>query len=150
MVSIKKDEESGFDPLQRYVSYLEGFSPDSLDVLEDYCTSDMVFSDPFNLTRGRSAYRRILEKMYEDVPSISFVVTRSCGTCVSGYITWQFSGTTRQGNNISFEGVSELLFDAEGKVSSHRDFWDPAAGLYETLPVIGWLLRKIRRKLSAN
>ena len=41
-------------------------------------------------------------------------------------------------------------FDAEGRVTSHRDYWDAAEELYMTLPVIGWLMRRLRGALSAS
>mgnify|MGYP003402137732 FL=1 len=46
-------------------------------------------------------------------------------------------------------GVSHLRFDAEGMVNYHRDYWDAAEELYMKLPAVGWLMRGLRRMISA-
>ncbi|MGA0584669.1 MAG: nuclear transport factor 2 family protein, partial [Castellaniella sp.] len=37
-----------------------------------------------------------------------------------------------------------------GLVSFHRDYWDAAEELYEKLPVLGRLMRWLRKTLSAK
>jgi hypothetical protein len=46
-------------------------------------------------------------------------------------------------------GVSHLKFDADGKVNFHRDYWDTAEELYMKVPLIGSLMRSLRRVLAA-
>ena len=43
-------------------------------------------------------------------------------------------------------GATRLRFDAQGRVAEHRDYWDAAQELYEKLPLIGSVLRAIRRR----
>jgi hypothetical protein len=54
-----------------------------------------------------------------------------------------------QGLAISVPGMSFVRFDDQGKVVEHIDYWDPAAGIYEQLPLLGTLMRYLRRRLSA-
>ena len=41
-------------------------------------------------------------------------------------------------------------FAADGRVAYHRDYWDPAEGIYEKLPWIGGLFRWIRRRAGGG
>jgi hypothetical protein len=41
-------------------------------------------------------------------------------------------------------GITHFRFDAESRVLVHKDFWDSGTGLYEYLPVLGSLVRKVR------
>jgi len=43
--------------------------------------------------------------------------------------------------------VTHLRFDDAGRVTHHRDLFDAAEGFYETLPVIGAMLRAIKRRI---
>jgi hypothetical protein len=43
--------------------------------------------------------------------------------------------------------VTLLRFDRAGRVVLHQDFWDPAAGFYEHLPVLGPVLRWIKSQI---
>jgi hypothetical protein len=40
---------------------------------------------------------------------------------------------------------SHIRFDASGKVNYHRDYWDTGEELYAKLPVLGWLIRRLKR-----
>lgn len=44
-------------------------------------------------------------------------------------------------------GVTHLVFNEQGFVVMHQDYWDSAGGLYEHLPGIGWIIRNIRARL---
>ena len=43
-------------------------------------------------------------------------------------------------------GGSHLRFDAQGRIALHRDYWDAAEELYEKLPVLGALMRWLKRQ----
>jgi hypothetical protein len=38
--------------------------------------------------------------------------------------------------------------DAQGLIVLHRDYWDAAEELYEKLPVVGALMRWLRRRAA--
>jgi hypothetical protein len=46
-------------------------------------------------------------------------------------------------------GGSHLVFDTTGRVTLHRDYWDAAEELYEKLPVVGSLMRWLRRRANS-
>jgi steroid delta-isomerase len=39
-----------------------------------------------------------------------------------------------------------LILNDDGRIAQHRDYWDAAEELYEKLPVIGGLMRWMRRR----
>jgi len=63
------------------------------------------------------------------------------------FIRWEMRITAPRLNDgaamVSY-GVSHFRFDAEGRVLVHKDFWDAGTGLYEYLPGVGGLVRRIR------
>ncbi|MGB4227100.1 MAG: hypothetical protein WBJ68_10665 [Candidatus Dechloromonas phosphoritropha] len=64
--------------------------------------------------------------------------------------TFNFRAARRGGGEMQvIRGVSHLKFDAAGKVDYHRDYWDAAEELYMKLPVLGMLMRGLRRTLAA-
>jgi hypothetical protein len=38
------------------------------------------------------------------------------------------------------------MFDAQGLITLHRDYWDAAEELYEKLPVLGGLMRWLKKR----
>jgi hypothetical protein len=65
------------------------------------------------------------------------------------YIKWIFSYKYKSSHR-EFEGMSEVRFSNEGKVASHIDHWDAARNVYETVPVLGFILRKIRKHVGMD
>ena len=135
------------DALERYVRYLERLDRQALDDLAAFCTSDVRFRDPFNDVAGIDAFRAVLEKMFDDIRVLRFVVRAHAVSGQTAFLDWFLDyETDRRSGTI--EGTSILKFDRAGKVASHVDHWDAASQLYEGLPLIGPLLRVLRRRLA--
>ena len=60
------------------------------------------------------------------------------------------SGSHADTVDILRGGSSHLTFAASGRVSAHRNCRGAAAGIYEKLPAVGWLLRTIRKRMQAQ
>ena len=46
------------------------------------------------------------------------------------------------------QGASHIRFAADGRVVYHRDYWDAAEERYGKLPVLGILMRWLRRQAA--
>ena len=86
--------------------------------------------------------------MFQRVSDPRFRVTSRAHDGALCFLRWDF--TFRRGQrDWRIAGVSEVRFDPSGRVVSHIDHWDAASQLYERLPVIGWVLRRLRGRLEA-
>ena len=132
---------------ERYAAFLEAVTPTGLERLEELCAPEVRFRDPFNDVTGVAAFRRVLEKMFADVGQPDFVIT---GRALDGerlLLRWRFSAAGPGGAPLAFDGMSDIRFDAAGRVVAHSDFWD--AGLvYEKIPVLRSLVRLVKRRLA--
>ena len=50
---------------------------------------------------------------------------------------------------ITVRGASHLRFATDGRIALHRDYWDAAEELYEKLPLLGALMRWLKRRVNA-
>lgn len=132
---------------ERYRYFLETLSPEKLGALGTHVAEDVRFKDPFNDVRGIDAMRRVFRHMFENVSDIRFIVRHLAVSGETCFMDWSFTGNLG-GGPWSFDGASVITFDAEGKVVSHVDHWDAATAFYERLPLIGWLLARIRGRLA--
>ena len=62
-------------------------------------------------------------------------------------LLWRLSFRLRD-TPQSLDGASHLRLDGQGLVAWHRDYWDPAEGIYEKLPVLGALMRWVKRRAA--
>lgn len=131
--------------LDALTRFYEELTPDSLTRFPEFYTEDAWFKDPFNEVRGVAAIRRIFEHMFAKLTDPRFVVTERLADENSAMLVWEL----RYGKDQRIRGVSYLRFAADGRIAYHRDYWDAAEELYAKLPVIGALMRRLRRALAA-
>lgn len=67
-------------------------------------------------------------------------------------LTWDFLFAFKdfhKGVTQTVRGASHLVLDAQGQVTLHRDYWDAAEELYEKLPVVGALMRWLKKRANS-
>lgn len=137
--------------LDALCDYFERLSADNLDELDAFYASTAKFKDPFHEVTGVAAIRAILQHTFAKLPGARFRVTRRfSGEDGHAMILWEMDfvmPVTRQATTIS--GATHLTFDADGKITLHRDYWDAAEELYARLPVLKWLMRGLARQAAA-
>jgi len=139
------------EALDRYISVLTALQPGEFEGLRAACHEDMRFRDPFNDCVGVDRFIAVMAKMFEDVRDVRFTVRRRAVAEDFGFFSWVLLYRTREdGPDGRIEGATEVRFDVDGRVLEHLDHWDAASQLYEGLPVVGFLLRRIRRRLEAR
>ena len=134
--------------LERLVRFYETISLTSVRTgLGDIYAGDARFKDPFNEVAGLDAIGEIFEHMFDQVGNPRFVVKVRVLQDGHAFITWDFLFFIKRmpAREQCVRGATHLEFDAVGKVSLHRDYWDVAEELYEKLPVLGGLMRLLKR-----
>lgn len=137
-------------PIARVQAYFESISPQSLADLDTLYAPDACFKDPFNEVRGVEPIRRIFEHMYTQVETPRFVVTSAFGDERQGFLAWDFRFLAPRlgaGEQV-IRGATHLCFTSDGRIASHRDYWDAAEELYAKLPLIGRLMRWLQKRAA--
>ncbi len=138
--------------IEGLVDFFESVSPETLVRIGDLYGADARFKDPFNDVKGVPAIEHVFRHMFTQVQAPRFVVGERIVQGDSAMLVWRFEFGVRVGKTLRpqvVNGVTHFKFDAQGKVSLHRDYWDTGEELYMKLPVLGWLLRVLRRRLAA-
>jgi steroid Delta-isomerase len=110
-----------------------------------------TFKDPFNDVRGRAAIDRIFRQMFDDLREPRFVTLTAASEGDEAHLTWELRFRRKgHGEPMTIRGATHLRYSARALVVMHRDYWDAAEELYEKLPVLGVLMRALRRRLSTR
>lgn len=146
-------EIAGLPPhVARYAAFFDGMTAARVPELAALVAPDVHFRDPFNDIRGADAMVRIMAHMYETCDAPAFTVTGALAGGGRAYLSWAFSFRPKRmrGRPWHVDGVTELQFDAAGQVVQHLDYWDSGSQFYARLPVLGWLVRKLRHRLQVR
>lgn len=136
----------------KLIEFYQGLDPEGIARFPEFYSGDAYFKDPFNEVRGVAAIQRIFTHMFEQVGEPRFVVSEKVVADNGVMLVWDFHYRAKLlGKEVAqvIRGASHLKFDAGGRVNYHRDYWDAAEELYMKLPVIGMLMRGLRRAMSA-
>ncbi len=152
--TIDADGARSLDPrVVKVAAFFDALaSMDDLRQLPEIYADDASFEDPFNRVKGREAIFRVFAHMYDQVDEPRFRMQETIAEGDSAFFVWTFRFRRKgsKGEPIVVVGSSHVRFAPDGRVAYHRDFWDPAQGIYEKLPWIGGLFRAIRRAGSAG
>jgi len=136
---------------ERLARYFQSLSAASVAELGHYYAPDARFKDPFNAVQGVPAIAAIFRHMFATLEQPHFVITGQVLQGQQCFMTWEFRFRFRR---FSVEqpqvilGASQLVFSPQGLVTMHRDYWDAAEELYEKLPLVGGLMRWLKRRAS--
>ena len=135
------------DNLRRLIDFFESLSVTNAKQIEQFYSADAFFKDPFNEVTGTAEIRRLFEHMFAQVDVPRFVVTTHLLQGDQAFIAWDFLFTMKRFSSAPqiIRGATQLRFDESGKVNLHRDYWDAAEELYEKLPILGSLMRFLKR-----
>ena len=138
-------------PIGRFVDFYQTLTPASLPRIRDVYAEDAWFKDPFNDVHGADEIERIFAHMFDALTSPRFVIRDTVVEGDTAFLTWDFTFHMKEWKPLveqHIHGASHVRFDVEGKAKYHRDYWDAAEELYEKLPVIGWVMRGLRRRMG--
>lgn len=100
---------------------------------------------------GTDAIQGIFSHMFRTVREPRFHITQRVQQGNEAFLVWNFSFErgVSDSKTLTIHGVSHIRFHDDGRVITHRDYWDPAEELYEKLPLLGGLMRWIKTRLKA-
>ena len=133
----------------RIAELFEHLSRERLPELATLYTEGARFKDPFNEVFGTAAITHIFEHMFENLQAPRFVVTQRIVDGAQVFLVWEMRFRFKRFDTVSpqvIRGGSHLTLANDGRISDHRDYWDAAEELYEKLPVVGGLMRWLKRR----
>lgn len=137
--------------LGRLVVFFETLTEKSVADLPLIYAPDARFKDPFNAVQGCAAISAIFSHMFVALEAPRFVVIERISQGQQCFLTWEFRFRFKNYQQTTEQvilGASHIVFNEQGLVSLHRDYWDAAEELYEKLPIVGSVMRWLKRRAN--
>lgn len=132
-------------------TFFETLSPQSVSQLHTLYDAQAKFKDPFNEVQGLPEIERIFRHMYVALDQPHFVITGQLVDGAQAFLTWEFRFRFKRFDTTTLQtvrGASHVVFNEQGRVTLHRDYWDAAEELYEKLPVLGGVMRWLKKRAN--
>lgn len=136
---------------QKYVQFFDTLNKKTpLSEYKEFFDENSYFEDPFQKVIGIEKIYNIFQDMYAKFYKPRFEIHESVSQNGVTYIKWVFFYQMDEKSQVnSFVGVSRVVFNENGTVKEHVDFWDAGANVYEKIPLLGSVIRYIKRKIHA-
>jgi len=126
--------------LKKFFNLSYGGKAPSREEWKSLYNKKVKFIDPTQEKNGIDAYIKAqdgLIKRCDDIylESHSIAISKNIA-----FVEWTM-GLKIKGLDFSYEGITRLIFDGEGKVIEHRDYFDFCSGTFGNVPIIGVFLR---------
>lgn len=135
--------------LAQLLDWYATLTPATIGRAAQFYADDVHFRDPFNDARGVAAVETIMRHMFASSERPRFLIGECIAQGEQAFVTWRFVFELR-GQEYQVHGGTHFRFNAAGKVTLHRDYWDAAEELLQKLPLVGAPLRWLRRRFSAT
>src|SRR5690606_29672160 len=124
-----------------------------LAAMADIYTEDIQFRDALHAVNGLNQLREYYDGMMDDLLECRFEFHHSLENSERGeaVLFWTMHYRHKKiaaGKSLQLTGNSHLLFNE--KVYYHRDYYDAGSMLYEHLPLIGTLIRYVKKRIGAS
>lgn len=140
------------DGLARFEALFAHLAPERVKALvaQTYAP-DVYFNDTLKSVRGRDALQHYLTDSANGAEDCRVHVHETTRTAHGEHLVrWSMMirfKKLRRGVDTWSIGMSHLRLDAQGLVVYQQDYWNAADGLFQHVPLLGWAIGAIKRRL---
>lgn len=137
--------------MQEFLALYQALNRENIHRIGEIYTEDIHFIDPAHEIRGLDKLRDYFEHLYANVEQIEFDFIDHLVDGDRGFVRWSMKYShprLKGGQAITVPGSSFLQFVADGRVCYHQDYFDLGSMLYQHLPIIGFMVKSINRRLG--
>ena len=126
--------------LKKFFNLSYGEKAPSRKEWESMHNQHVTFIDPTQEKNGIDAYIKAQDGLIKRCDDI-FLESHSIAFNKNiAFVEWTM-GLKIKGIEFTYDGTTRLIFDEEGKVKEHRDYFDFCSGTFGNIPVIGTFFR---------
>ena len=133
----------------KYKKFLESADSSNLDGLEQFVSNEVIFRDPLHDVIGLESMTNIFKQLFHKIDDVDYRIIDYAINNQDVFFNWELKGRLFK-KPWSVDGVTNLKFDQDFKVSHQIEYWDVASGLYDYIPVVGTLTKFVKKIAKVN
>ena len=128
----------------KFIRLLKNYGPEALQELTSVYADDVKYEDPINNSKDLPHLKLILEDLLKVFEGVRFESIHSVHDDEFAFVSWEMHYKFRK-KHYQIDGISRLRFNNSGRITEHKDYWDASFPLYGTFPVIGSIMKLIKK-----
>jgi hypothetical protein len=134
--------------VENFKRMYQNFGALTLDELNKVYTQDIEFKDPVHNLKSIFQLKQYFEHSSANLLSCDFSYDSDVIGENNAYLTWNMTITHKKINNsqpVTVRGMTEIRFTQ--KIFYHEDSYDVGAMVYQHIPLIGGLIKRINKRI---
>ncbi len=130
----------------------EKLTKNTLHLIPEFYDTNIEFHDPVGMIKGTDKITAYYKNMYQNVKSIKFEFSQFIESEDMVVGVWKMTLVTdklKGGEPIVVDGNSVIKFK-NGKAIYHRDYFDMGVFVYENIPGLGFVIKKIKDRFKVE
>jgi len=137
--------------IENFTQFYQQLNNKDISGLPNVYSHDIEFIDPIATHHGIDEVTFYFSKLFKSTRSCSFVITKTQSSGSESFVVeWQMRFVSKKlskKKQIVVDGVT-LLKTRENLVVYHRDYYDMGQLVYENIPILGQLVKKIKEQMK--
>lgn len=135
------------EALEKFKAYFSAMNLSDIDVLDGIYSEDVIFIDPIHQIEGLKNLKSYFKKLNENLLEGSFLFVSESESGNTVYLQWEMNiKLKRPDKTVKASGISVLTIDR--KIIKQRDYFDAGELFYENIPVLGSIIRFLKKKIA--
>jgi len=133
--------------LVKFERYFADLTQTVPDMLGEFYSDEIVFTDPIHHIKGIEALKTYFEKLNSNLLAGEINFYDKLVQEKTAYLSWDMLLSLKKPRkNIHVSGVTRLSF--EEKIVFQRDYYDLGALIYEHIPFMGLVIRMLKKRFT--
>lgn len=137
--------------IDRFVDYYSGLDHQPASALAAIYDADATLVDPFGTHRGLLTIQRYFTHLLANVNACRFAIETPLYDAPRCAVAWTMHWSHPRiaaGASLALKGCSMVKIQ-DDRIVHQRDYYDAGEMLYEHLPLLGWAVRGVKRRVRS-
>jgi hypothetical protein len=135
--------------IEHFTALYSRFDSSITEQLGRLYSPDVIFKDPVHQTQGLDALKTYFAGFCSPEIDCQFNFYNQVVTAEQAFIQWQMRyshARLKHGKSLTLNGGTLIKFT--DVITSHEDFYDMGAMIYQHIPLLGWAVKKINNHIA--
>jgi len=137
--------------IEKFTAFYEDLASMQTSQLKHIYSKDVEFIDPIAKHQGIKSVEHYFDRLLHNAKFCEFDIKTVEQTLSERYVVaWQMTFTSdrmNKGKPIKVDGLT-LLHLQNDLIVYHRDYYDLGQMVYENIPVLGFIVKKIKKGMN--
>ena len=134
--------------IDQFSQFYQTLSVEKIDRMSELYNENALFQDPLHQAKGLPSIQQYFRRTMMNVSECRFSIDEVVSEQGRAFINWKMTFNhpkLNKGRETDVPGASLIKFNQ--RIIYHRDYFDLGCMIYEHIPVLGKVIKKVKHRI---